>query len=84
MRTRNPFTLLLEDAGDEEDARRGEVATVPGFWRAVLAALWTCSQPWARPVSPSWRPSVSLFFLRLPFSHPGVQQAKIDLKARMV
>jgi len=36
MRTRNPFTLLLEDAGDEEDARRGEVATVPGFWRAVL------------------------------------------------
>src|SRR6476660_1522514 len=34
MRTRNPFTLLLEDAGDGEDA------TVPGFWRAVLAALF--------------------------------------------
>jgi hypothetical protein len=41
MRTRNPFTLLLEDAGDEEAAPRGEVATVPGFWRAVLVALFT-------------------------------------------
>src|SRR5260370_32562679 len=40
MRTRNPFTLWLEDAGGGEDACCGEVATIPGFWRAVLAALF--------------------------------------------